>query len=206
MYDCNINYLRIKGRKDKKENLPAHKSCAIITDYIHLRGIKMKKIIALFAAILLVCGLAFAADPAEGFWISVDEKTNEPTAGWQIMVQGGKLCGKILSVAGKPQDVIADGGKGKHYSNFMNDVDVGTLKSVGTTWIWDLSNDGEGKWSGGYIIDPNDGKRYKCRITFHKADGKKYKVDTLEMRGEVGPFGRSQFWKTASEAEAAGLR
>ena len=42
--------------------------------------------------------------------------------------------------------------------------------------------------------------------TFHKADGKKYKEDTLEMRGEVGPFGRSQFWKAASESEAKGLR
>ena len=88
----------------------------------------------------------------------------------------------------------------------MNGVDVGTLRSVGTTWIWDLSKAGEGKWSGGYIIDPGDGKRYACEITFHKADGKKYKADTLEMRGKVGPFGRSQFWKSATEAEASALR
>ena len=166
----------------------------------------MKKIIALFAAVLLLGTMCFAADPAEGFWISVDEKTNKPTAGWQIWEQGGKLSGKILSVADMPQDQIADGGKGKHYDNFMNGVDVGTLRSVGTTWIWDLSKAGEGKWSGGYIIDPGDGKRYACEITFHKADGKKYKADTLEMRGKVGPFGRSQFWKSATEAEASALR
>lgn len=166
----------------------------------------MKKIIALFTAVLLLGTMCFAADPAEGFWVSYDEKTNQATAGWQILEQGGKLNGKILSVADLPQDVIADGGKGKHYDNFMNNVDVGTLRTVGTTWIWDLSKDAAGKWSGGYIIDPGDGKRYKCRITYHGADGKKYKVDTLEMRGEVGPFGRSQFWKKASEAEAGGLR
>ena len=166
----------------------------------------MKKIIALFAAVLLVGTMCFAADPAEGFWISVDEKTNEATAGWQIWQQGGKLSGKILSIADKPQDQIADGGKGKHYDNFMNNADVGTLMTVGTTWIWDLTKAGEGKWNGGYIIDPGDGKRYACEITFHKADGKKYKADTLEMRGKVGPFGRSQFWKAATEAEASGLR
>ncbi|MBO4438664.1 MAG: DUF2147 domain-containing protein [Spirochaetaceae bacterium] len=166
----------------------------------------MKKLSILIAALIMIGGLCFAADPTEGFWISVDEKTNQPTAGWQIWEQNGKLNGKILSVAGKPQDVIADGGKGKSYDNFMNGVDVGTLPSVGTSWIWGLSKDGEGKWSNGYIIDPNDGKRYKCRITFHKADGKKYKSDTLEMRGEVGPFGRSQFWTSATEAEANGLR
>ena len=90
----------------------------------------MKKIIALFAAVLLIGTMCFAADPAEGFWISVDEKTNQPTAGWQIWEQGGTLSGKILSLADLPQDQIADGGLGKHYDNFMNGVDVGTLRSV----------------------------------------------------------------------------
>ena len=166
----------------------------------------MKKIIAVLSAFMLLGALCFATDPAEGFWISVDEKTNADTAGWQIWQEGGKLNGKILSVADKPQDETAWGGKGKSYDNFMNGADVGTLHTVGTTWIWDLTSQGEGKWANGYIIDPGDGKRYKCRITFHKADGKKYKVDTLEMRGEVGPFGRSQFWKKATEEAAAGLR
>lgn len=134
----------------------------------------MKKLIAILAAFLLTGTMCFAADPAEGFWISVDEKTNTDTAGWQIWQEGSRLYGKILSVADKPQDEKATGG--------------------------------EGKWANGYIIAPSDGKRYKCRITFHKADGKKYKGDTLEMRGEVGPFGRSQFWKKATEAAASALR
>jgi len=166
----------------------------------------MKKIMTVLASLLLFGTLCFAADPAEGYWVSVDEKTNEETAGWKIWQEGGKLYGKILSLAGKPQDEMTTGGKGKSYDNFMNGVDVGTLRTVGTTWIWDLSNQGNGKWANGYIIDPGDGKRYKCRITFHKADGKKYKTDTLEMRGEVGPFGRSQFWKTSTEEGASGLR
>ena len=166
----------------------------------------MKKIISILSVILLVGAMCFAADSAEGFWISVDEKTNEDTAGWQIWQDGGKLNGKILSVAGQDQDEKATGGKGKSYDNFLNGADVGTLTTVGTSWIWALENQGDGKWANGYIIDPNDGKRYKCKITFHKADGKKYKTDTLEMRGEVGPFGRSQFWRKATESEAAGLR
>ena len=166
----------------------------------------MKRLMTIFAALIFAGSLCFAADPAEGFWISVDEKTNQDTAGWQIWQDGGKLSGKILSVADKPQDEKATGGKGKSYDNFMKGADIATLTTVGTTWIWDLTQQGEGKWANGYIIDPGDGKRYKCRITFHKADGKKYKTDTLEMRGEVGPFGRSQYWKKGTEAEASGLR
>jgi uncharacterized protein (DUF2147 family) len=47
---------------------------------------------------------------------------------------------------------------------------------------------------------------YGAQVTFHAADGNRYKTDTLEMRGTVGPFGRSQFWKKATQAQAAALR
>ncbi|MBQ7159940.1 MAG: DUF2147 domain-containing protein [Treponema sp.] len=165
----------------------------------------MKKLMAIVCALMLGA-LAFADDPAEGFWISVDEKSGKETAGWQVFQDGGKLCGKILSVANEPQDAKPTKAKGKSYDNFMNGADVSTLTIVGTAWIWGLQKKNEGAWKDGYVIDPNDGKRYKCEITFHKADGKKYPTDTLEMRGKVGPVGRSQFWKKADESQATGLR
>ena len=81
------------------------------------------------------------------------------------------------------------------------------MKTVGTTWIYDLTKTSEGNWSKGKIVDPSDGNRYKCKMTFHKADGKKYAKDTLEMRGEIGMgIGRSQYWLGATEAEASALR
>ncbi|HBD68596.1 MAG TPA: DUF2147 domain-containing protein, partial [Treponema sp.] len=57
----------------------------------------MKKFIALLAVLLVGAGICFAADPAEGYWISYDEKTNEATAGWRIWVENGVLKGEILS-------------------------------------------------------------------------------------------------------------
>lgn len=70
---------------------------------------------------------------------------------------------------------------------------------VGTPWIWGLTQKSAGQWAGGNIIDPADGKVYKCKITFRAADGKKFKEDTLEMRGEIGMgIGRSQFWKRST--------
>ncbi|MDR1837500.1 MAG: DUF2147 domain-containing protein, partial [Treponema sp.] len=57
----------------------------------------MKKtalLIVLFAAAVFCF-----ADPVEGFWLSVDEKTNQVTAGWHIYQEGGRLYGKILSIA-----------------------------------------------------------------------------------------------------------
>lgn len=165
----------------------------------------MKKTLLLVLIFSLFCGFAFASDPVEGYWISVDEKTGKDTAGWHIWEENGQLYGKILSIAGKPQDTKS-GAIGKSYDNFLNGADLGTVQVVGTTWIWGLAKQSSGKWANGYIIDPESGSRYKCKITFHKADGKKYKEDTLEMRGEVGPFGRSQFWKRATKEAASGLR
>ena len=45
-----------------------------------------------------------------------------------------------------------------------------------------------------------------CRSQIAEAFGKKYLSDTLEMRGEVGPFGRSQFWNKATKEEALSIK
>jgi uncharacterized protein (DUF2147 family) len=64
-----------------------------------------------------------------------------------------------------------------------------------------------GQWINGSIINPEDGKLYKCKITFHAADGKRYETDTLEMQGEIGlGIGLSQLWQKSSAQEVAALR
>jgi uncharacterized protein (DUF2147 family) len=166
----------------------------------------MKKIIALCVGLLLVSGLCFAADPAEGFWVSIDEKTEKPTAGWQIYAEKGVLYGKIISVVGYEPDVKAtsckESYKGYPFSNKVNEQKV-----IGSVWIWGLTSKKEGEWSGGNVISPDDGKMYQCKITFRKAEGKKFKDDVLEMRGEIGlGIGRSQYWKKATQQEASSLK
>ncbi len=54
---------------------------------------------------------------------------------------------------------------------------------------------GEGKWTGGRIYDPNNGKTYKCTLELAN-DG------TLKVRGYVGIswFGRTETW-TRQEAD-----
>ena len=165
----------------------------------------MKKFLLCFFVLFFIGYFVFATDSVEGFWISVDEKSGEQTAGWEIWQENGLLNGKILSAADVTNEDTA-GGKDKSYDNFQNGIQVNTVKVVGTTWIWGLTQKNPGQWENGYIIDPENGSRYKCKITFHKADGKKYKTDTLEMRGEVGPFGRSQFWNKATKEEALSIK
>ena len=44
-------------------------------------------------------------------------------------------------------------------------------------------------WEGGTIVDPENGKVYKLRLT--PQDGGK----TLQVRGYIGPFFRNQLWQ-----------
>ena len=160
----------------------------------------MKK--SIFAALLLLAAAAgvWASDPVEGYWVSINEE-GKLTAGWHIYEKDGVLYGKILAAAGKPRDTIATAVK-KSYKDFPVDGTVNEMPLIGTPWIWGLQKKAAGQWAGGNIIDPADGKMYKCKITFRSADGKKYKTDTLEMRGEIGMgIGRSQFWKKSTEEE-----
>jgi uncharacterized protein (DUF2147 family) len=142
----------------------------------------------------------------EGFWISVDDKTGKSTAGWEIYQEGGKLYGKVLSIAGFPQDSLAEACR-ESYRGFPLRGKVNEMSVIGTPWIFGLSLDRNGNWSGGHVIDPQEGNMYRCRITFRPADGNRYKADTLEMRGEIGlGIGRSQFWRKSTRQEAESLR
>jgi uncharacterized protein (DUF2147 family) len=164
----------------------------------------MKKIFLLGILAVIFTGIV-AADPAEGFWISVDDKTGKATAGWQIYIEGGKLSGRILSIADYAQTEKAYKCK-ESYRGFPIPGKVNEMTVVSTIWLWGLERRQEGQWRSGNVIDPDDGNMYGCQVTFHAADGNRYKADTLEMRGTLGPFGRSQFWKRATQAEAAALR
>jgi uncharacterized protein (DUF2147 family) len=166
----------------------------------------MKKTQVFCLVLFFAAGLCFAGDPASGWWISVDDKSGEITAGWELYVVNGALRGKILVAAGIPPDARA-GRCRESYRGFPLPGKVNEMPVAGTPWIFGLTPERPGRWINGSVIDPNDGKLYKCTVTFHPADGNRYKTDTLEMRGEIGlGIGRSQFWRKSSAREIAALR
>jgi len=164
----------------------------------------MKKMLVF--AMLFVTGFCFGADPVEGFWVSVDEKTGKMTGGWEIYAIGDKLFGKVLSITGFPQDKKASKCK-ESYKGFPVPGKVNEMTVVGTPWLYNLTMNKPGAWSGGQVLDPDTGNLYKCKMTFRPQDGKKFMADTLEMRGEIGlGIGRSQYWRKSTREEALSLR
>jgi uncharacterized protein (DUF2147 family) len=137
---------------------------------------------ALTAMILgAICLPVLAQMSPVGLWRNVDDKTGEAKAEVRIVEAGGALNGKIekrLLKDAKPEDVCdecSDDRKGKPLLGL--EIIRGAKKA-----------EGKDVWESGKILDPENGRNYTLRLTPIEG-GKK-----LEVRGSIGPFGRTQTW------------
>lgn len=120
-----------------------------------------------------------------GRWTTIDDETKKPKSVITIYEEGGKLFGKIEKLFRAPNEE----------QNPLCDKCEGALKNqpiTGMVILRDLKKDGN-EWSGGTILDPANGKTYKCKIAVEDG-GKKLKV-----RGFIGIalLGRTQYWVRA---------
>jgi len=164
----------------------------------------MKKIITLVIVLFVYAEAAFAADPVEGFWLSVDDKTGEIKSGWEIYESSGVMYGKMLSAAGFTSATRATRCRDS-YANFPITGKVNQLPLLGTPWMFGLRRESSGKWTNGNIVNPEDGNMYKLSLIHHPVDGKKFQQETLEVRGQLLFFSGSQYWKRATREEASAL-
>jgi len=142
----------------------------------------MKKFLlaALVLAFFLSGTSLFAQAAPTGLWQNIDDVTGKPKAHIEIYEQGGVLYGKIVKLLLKPQDTLCDKCKGTLYNKPV----------VGMVFLKDMKYDGSKReYSGGQILDPDNGKWYKCTIKVESSD-------KLTVRGFVGfsLIGRDQTW------------
>lgn len=135
------------------------------------------------AALLLAAVPAFAAnDTPVGTWKTIDDATGQAKAIVQISESNGTLEGKILQVLKSDQ--------GPHPVCDKCEGDLHNQPVEGMTILWGLTRDGD-EWSGGKILDPNNGKIYKAKMELIDGGMK------LKVRGYIGfsLLGRSQVWE-----------
>ncbi len=128
--------------------------------------------------------MAFAAAPTPvGVWKTVDDATGKPKSLVTIWEQGGILYGKIDKILDPEPDNPEQ--KCIHCEGSLKNKPL-----VGLQILSGLKKDGD-QWSGGRILDPDNGKTYKCYINVQDG-GKKLKV-----RGFIGfsLIGRTQYWQ-----------
>jgi uncharacterized protein (DUF2147 family) len=141
-------------------------------------------------AILVICYMPIIGNPVqagtpvpEGKWKTISDKTGKATSIVRIWKEKDKLFGKV-------EVVIPQEGEDPHPLCHKCTGERKDLPITGMTILWDLSQNEDG-WDGGYILDPDDGKGYRCVIRVIEEGNK------LEVRGYIGfsLFGRTQTWQ-----------
>jgi uncharacterized protein (DUF2147 family) len=137
--------------------------------------------VTLAFALLAMAGAALAQTTPVGLWKTIDDETKQEKSLVRIVETGGVFSGKIEKITDPAkQDSVCD-----KCSDARKDQKV-----IGMTIVEGVKKHAdEPYWDGGTILDPNNGKVYKVRMT-PKAEGK-----TLEVRGFIGPFYRNQTWQ-----------
>jgi uncharacterized protein (DUF2147 family) len=139
---------------------------------------------AALAGVLLASAVTATAqtDSPVGTWQTIDDHTGQPKALVQITQDGnGALDGKVIKGLG-PND------QPDRRCTACTDARKDQL-ILGMTIISDMKKDDEG-WDGGQILDPENGKLYKCKMHLEEGGQK------LVVRGYIGVslLGRSQTW------------
>jgi uncharacterized protein (DUF2147 family) len=132
--------------------------------------------------LLVILGFGFYSTSAQitGKWKTIDDNSGKARSVIEISGRSGKYFGKVVKVfpqPGEDPDPVCDK---------CADTDPRyKMKVIGMEILKELIKEGD-EYTGGHILDPENGKEYRCKIWL---EGK-----ILKVRGYWGPFFRTQTW------------
>lgn len=126
--------------------------------------------------VLFTCTATAHAQAITGRWITMDDNTGKPKAVVEITVKEGTATGRIVDLYDKSK-------LGKACTKCTDDRK--DRRIVGLEIIRGMRANGD-TWSGGTILDPENGKVYDCKLWMEN--------DQLKVRGYVAFFYRTQTW------------
>jgi uncharacterized protein (DUF2147 family) len=138
--------------------------------------------ILLLIALGLMSTLAAANENPVGLWRTIDDKSGKEKSLVRVSESNGQLqitIEKLFREPGEEPNPLCDKCPGEKKNKPVIGMQIGS----------GLKKDGD-VWSGGEILDPQNGKTYKCKVWLEDK-GKK-----LNVRGFIGVsvLGRTQVW------------
>jgi uncharacterized protein (DUF2147 family) len=114
-----------------------------------------------------------------GKWKTVDDETGEAKSIVEVYEKGGKIYGKVVEIlrTEHKKDVCSKCEGADKNKPILGMVIISGLKKE------------DSEYNGGTVLDPQNGKKYKCYITLESPD-------KLKLRGYIGLsiMGRTQYW------------
>ena len=136
--------------------------------------------LSVFLSAALCASMALANSPV-GQWHTLDDKTGEVKSVVVIFEQQGVVRGRVEKVLRKDADPAAKCDKCSDDRKNQPVVGMEIIRGA-------KKASGKNVWEDGEILDPENGKTYALRLTPIENGAK------LEVRGSIGPFGRTQTW------------
>lgn len=133
-----------------------------------------------FLALMLISAAGYGQTSVLGKWKTIDDETGKEKSVVEIFEKEGSVYGKITRIfleKGEDPDPLClecDEEDDRYKKKIIGMEIIRNMKKAGT------------EWTEGTILDPNNGKVYRCKIWL---EGKELKV-----RGYLGPFYRTQTW------------
>ena len=114
-----------------------------------------------------------------GKWKTIDDATGEAKSIVEVFSKSGKVYAKVV-------DILDPANKNSICKNCAGDDKNKPI--LGLTIIKGLSKEGS-EYNSGEILDPKNGKLYKCTLSLESKD-------KLKIRGYIGfsLLGRTQYW------------
>jgi uncharacterized protein (DUF2147 family) len=143
----------------------------------------MKRTVFLVTMMILCSvSLAIAGGSPVGKWKTIDDETKKEKSIVEVYESGGKVYGRILQLLQEK-----DGGAAKLCTKCPGTDQNKPM--IGLVFLKDLQADGD-EYTGGTILDPNNGKVYKCKMEVVEGGSK------MKVRGFLGVslLGRTQIW------------
>ncbi len=139
------------------------------------------RVIPLLLLLALPMLSTHAQETATGRWTSIDDATGKPKSIVEIYeARDGSFAGRVAEVLDM-----------KHGPDplCVKCVGAGKDKPIkGMVILWGLKPDGAAHWSGGRVLDPENGKTYKSKLELMDGGRK------LGMSGCISFFCRQQIW------------
>lgn len=124
-----------------------------------------------------------SAQTIVGKWTTIDDNSGQEKSVVEIFEKGGKYFGKITRLFRDPSedpDPVCD--------ECESDDPRYKKKIIGMEIIRNMQKSGD-DYEHGDILDPENGKVYRCKLWIEGNE--------LKVRGYWGPFFRTQSWKKA---------
>lgn len=125
--------------------------------------------------------LAQAADSPAGRWKTIDDATGKAKSVVEVyQARDGSYAGRVVEILDTKDgpNPACDKCKGAQHGKPIK----------GMVILWGLKPDGAGKWSGGRVLDPENGKDYKAKLELQDGGRK------LGMSGCIAFLCRQQVW------------